>query len=172
MYGAAGKLHTIEDHVMCHATVESSTNLLKAEICTYYLYSCTLLERLFNVYRLLYVLNRAATHNTSRRTAAGRLIALYIYVQPWYGTARGLRSFRACTPTRMQPVGRDVPCKQRCTSDPQQHLILSSRPLHTNSGCGKREAHINWFMVIPETAAPVTGTTLRTPGPVPADSRQ
>ena len=30
--------------------------------------------------------------------------------------------------------------------------------------CGKREAHINWSMVIPKKAAPVTGTTLRTTG--------
>ena len=29
-------------------------------------------------------------------------------------------------------------------------------------GDGKREAHINWSMVIPEKAATVTGTTLRT----------
>ena len=25
--------------------------------------------------------------------------------------------------------------------------VLSTCPLHTNSGCGKREAHINWSMV-------------------------
>ena len=41
-----------------------------------------------------------------------------------------------------------------------------------NSGCGKREAHKNWSMVVPEKAAPVTGTTLRSTGRVPADSRQ
>ena len=42
------------------------------------------------------------------------------------------------------------------------------------SGCGKREAHINWSMVIPEKAAAfVTGITLsRTTGPVPADSER
>ena len=39
----------------------------------------------------------------------------------------------------------------------------------TKSGCGKREAEINWSMVIPEKA-PVTRTTLRTTGPMPADS--
>ena len=39
-------------------------------------------------------------------------------------------------------------------------------PLHTNrSGCGKIEAHINWSMVKPEKAAPVTGTTSRTASP-------
>ena len=43
---------------------------------------------------------------------------------------------------------------------------------HNSSGCGKREAHINWSMVIPEKAAPVTRTTLRTAGPVPVDFRQ
>ena len=39
-------------------------------------------------------------------------------------------------------------------------------PIHTKSGCGKREAHIIWSMVlnIPEKGAPITGTTLRTTG--------
>ena len=49
--------------------------------------------------------------------------------------------------------------------------ILSTCQLHINSGCGKREAHTNRSMVKPEKAAPVTGTTLRTTGPVPAQSR-
>ena len=49
--------------------------------------------------------------------------------------------------------------------------ILSTCLLHTNSGRGKREAHNSWSMVKPEKTAPVTGTTLRTTGPVPADSR-
>ena len=40
------------------------------------------------------------------------------------------------------------------------------------SRCGKREAHINWSMVTCKMAAPVTGTALRTTGPVPVDSRQ
>ena len=40
------------------------------------------------------------------------------------------------------------------------------------SGCEKREAHINWSVVTCKMAAPVTGTTLRTTGPVLADSRQ
>ena len=52
---------------------------------------------------------------------------------------------------------------------------MSSCPLHTtyriNIGSGKREAHINWSMVVPEKVAPVTGTTLRTTGCVPANSR-
>ena len=50
--------------------------------------------------------------------------------------------------------------------------ILSVSHMSTNSGCGKREEHIDWFMVVPEKAAPVIGTTLRTTGPVLADSRQ
>ena len=36
-------------------------------------------------------------------------------------------------------------------------------------GVGKEEAHKQWSMVTPE---PVTRTTLRTTGPMPADSRQ
>ena len=39
-------------------------------------------------------------------------------------------------------------------------------------GVGKEGPRINWSMGIPEKTAPVTGTTLRTTGPVPADSRQ
>ena len=34
------------------------------------------------------------------------------------------------------------------------------------------EGCINWSVVMPKKAAPVTGTTRRTIGPVPADSRQ
>ena len=37
--------------------------------------------------------------------------------------------------------------------------ILSTCPVHTNNGCGKREAQINWSMVVCKEAAPVTGTT-------------
>ena len=42
----------------------------------------------------------------------------------------------------------------------------------THSGCRKREAHIDWYIVRTAKAAPVTGTTLRTTGPVPTDFRQ
>ena len=44
--------------------------------------------------------------------------------------------------------------------------IISTCLFHTISGRGKREVHVNWSMVMP-----VTGTTLRNTGPVPADSR-
>ena len=52
--------------------------------------------------------------------------------------------------------------------------ILSTCPLNTNinSGRGNREAHIIWSMVTCKMAAHVTGTTLRTTGPVRADSGQ
>ena len=59
--------------------------------------------------------------------------------------------------------------------------INTACPLYTNNstdtiisimGMGKRGAHMNWSMVIPEKVAPFTGTTSRTSGPVPADSRQ
>ena len=42
----------------------------------------------------------------------GSLPCLCTYLQPWRGTARGLRSFRTCTTTRMQLEGRNVPYKQ------------------------------------------------------------
>ena len=55
-----------------------------------------------------------------------------------------------------------------CTYYP--HFILYAT---NSSGRGKREVHINWSMVTCKMAAPVvTGTTLRTTGPVPAESRQ
>ena len=57
-------------------------------------------------------------------------------------------------------------------TDATHFCLLSTCLLQTNSGCGKRETHINWSMVTCKMAAPVTGTTLRTTGPVPADSRQ
>ena len=54
-------------------------------------------------------------HDTWRRTAAaGRRITLCTYLQPRRGTARGLQSFGACTATRMQLEGRNLPCKQLC----------------------------------------------------------
>ena len=63
--------------------------------------------------------------HTSRRTAAaGRHITLCTYLQLWRGTVTGLRSFRAGTTTRMQLEGRNVPCKQYCTSGLQQHQIF------------------------------------------------
>ena len=46
---------------------------------------------------------------------------------------------------------------------------LETRPSYSR---GHRGAHIIWSMVIPRNAEPVTGTTLRITGPVPADSRQ
>ena len=50
------------------------------------------------------------------------------------------------------------------------HVLFTG--IYTSSGFGKRETHKNWFMVITEKVAPVTGATLRFTGPVPADSRQ
>ena len=63
-------------------------------------------------------------------------------------------------------------CGVVCTWYIYSPTVLSTCPLHTNSGCGQREAHINWSMMTCKKAAPVTGTTLRTTGPVPTDSRQ
>ena len=50
------------------------------------------------------------------------------------------------------------------------HFILYTNT--TCSGCRKRVAHIDSSMATCKMAAPVTGTTLRFTGPVPADSRQ
>ena len=53
--------------------------------------------------------------------------------------------------------------KTACSSTALYFIVslLSTWPLH-----------INWFMVTCKMATPVTGTILRTTGPVPADSRQ
>ena len=69
-------------------------------------------------------------------------------------------------------VQERVPNVEQSYSPRYLHRLLSTCLLHTNSGCGKREAHINWSMVTCKMAAPVTGTTLKTTGPMPADSRQ
>ena len=53
---------------------------------------------------------------------AGSLPSLCTYLQPWRGTAHGLRSFRTCTTTRMHLESRSVTCKQYC---------LCKRPLTT-----------------------------------------
>ena len=103
------KLHTIEYHVMCHATVVvSSTNVFKVEESRRLHVVLYTGESVPCIHSLLYVLdnNNAVTHNTSsRRTAAGRLTALLVYI---YTYNRGvvqhdvLRSFWTCTTTRMQ----------------------------------------------------------------------
>ena len=122
------KLYTIEDHVLCHVRVVSSINLLKDEESRrrhvlLKLYSAG--EPVQCIHRLPFVLNNAATHNTSRRTAAAaRLVALCACLQPWCCTARGLRSFGSCTNTRMQLAGRNGPCKQCCASGLQQQYLL------------------------------------------------
>ena len=54
------------------------------------------------------------------------------------------------------------------------HIALSAfLCAHTHcirAGCGKRRAHINWSMGLPELAASVNRVTLMTTGPVRADS--
>ena len=52
------------------------------------------------------------------------------------------------------------------------YIITHTCQPHINSGCGKREAHENRSMVIPEKGAPVPRTTLSITDPLPADSRQ
>ena len=72
-----------------------------------------------------YIMLPPTTHRQGLIYAAGKLVALYIYLlQPWRGTASHLRSFQACTITRMQLEGRNLPCKQYCASGLQQHTIM------------------------------------------------
>ena len=96
-------LRTIEEHVLCHATVVRSRNITKPRnlgVCTFY----SIGECVHCIHSLLYryVLANAVTHNTSRRAAAGRLIALLVDLLrtvAWYSA--GLRSFWTCTITHM-----------------------------------------------------------------------
>ena len=94
------KFHTIEDHVLCHTTVGSSTNIIKAEESRRLHVVVLVYWRVCSMYThsLLYVLDNAVTQSTSRKTTAGRLLALCTYLQPWRGTARVLQSLRTCTP--------------------------------------------------------------------------
>ena len=48
---------------------------------------------------------------------------------------------------------------------------MSTVPIYC-SGYGKREVNMNWSMVIPKKAAPITGITLTATIPAPAASRQ
>ena len=103
------------------------------------------------------------------------------------GTGRGRPNLSRERPNSQAPTGTGkiflVVRAQLATSRIGSHIRLmpclldvmtiNTCPLLRNtSGCGKRKAHKNWFMVIREKAAPVTRTTLRTTGPVPVDSRQ
>ena len=72
------KLRTIEDHVLCHATVVSSIKSKPRNlgVCTLY----TIGESVQCIHSLLYILDDAVTINTSRRTAAGRLVAFLVHL--------------------------------------------------------------------------------------------
>ena len=58
-------------------------------------------------------------------------------------------------------------CLRYCTFCTLSHMFAVPKLC-----VGKREAHINWSIVKPEHIASVTGTIVRTTGPVSADSRQ
>ena len=103
-------LHTIEYYVLCHTTVV----VIYSKVCSLYTPST------------VYFRYCCAPHNTSSRTAVGRLATLCTYLQPWRETARGLRSFRACTTTRMKLAGGNVPCKQ-CCAGVFQELLYHAR---------------------------------------------
>ena len=51
-------------------------------------------------------------------------------------------------------------------------LLKTICPFNANSGCGKREAHINIVYGDLPTQYPFETTLLRFTGPVPADFRQ
>ena len=70
----------------------------------------------------------------------GSLPSLCTYLQPWRGTERGIRSFRTCTTTRMFLESRNVPCKQYCASDLQQHIICTENVPAVQ--CTLRRLHI------------------------------
>ena len=75
---------------------------------------CSLLESLFNVYTVYEGLLRVGSLPCLCTT----------FLQPWRGTARGLRSFRTCAITRIQLEDRNIPCKKYCASG-LQHIICT-----------------------------------------------
>ena len=106
-YGAAGQLYS------CGCTSSTRLEIMSLAMPRLYvalMYSkpasarCTLLESLSNVYTV-YCMFEIMLSPTTRREGllrVGSLPCLCTYLQPWRGTARGLRSFRTCTTTRMQ----------------------------------------------------------------------
>ena len=74
---------------------------------------------------------------------------------------RGGKPEKAASVTRTTlmitgPVRRTLGSEICCI----RYFLYHTCPLHTTSGCGKRKAHINWSMVKPEKAAPITRSTL------------
>ena len=73
------------------------------------------------------------------------------------------------------PKGRGyapIPYYYYRVHDVSDNIILSTCPLHTTIGEVKeRKEHIGWSIVMPRQHPFVTGTTLRTTGLAPADSR-
>ena len=68
---------------------------------------------------------------------------------------------------------RGQDCATHIVIDNLIHVLFVSHipTTYQKCGLGKREAQIS-TLVTPEKAAPVTGTALRTTGPVPTNSRQ
>ena len=109
------KFHTtIEDPVLCHATVVSSKNINEAEefrclrVVLYYWIVCSM-------YCIHIPYNNDVTHNTSRRTAAGRLFA------PTYN--RGVVQHGSSIVSDLHDYTNaarrsHVPCKPYCASGP------------------------------------------------------
>ena len=109
------KLHTIEDHVLCYATAVRSTNLLKSRRRLHVLQLYSVGDSFQRIHRLTYVSDSACHPQHIAKDCYGQahcLVHLLTTTLAWYSTTRGLRSFRACTTTRMQLAGRNVPCKQ------------------------------------------------------------
>ena len=125
-YGAADQLHSYG----CANPIRS-----KVTSCTMprLLSSSDLLKRSRGISASMYVLQLcstgevqciAATLSTCHREGLlqiGSLPGGPTCNKSCHGTARGLRPFWACTATRIQLAGRNLPCKH--TNDLQQHVI-------------------------------------------------
>ena len=108
----------------------------------------------------------AVHHNTQQRLGGGGIRRQETYVGEVQSCKFDARPFVIFSQVFLCPLGS--------SSYP---ILLSLSAVdwanqHACSGYGKRETGIDWFMVMPEKAAPVTGTILMTTGPVPAESRQ
>ena len=86
-----------------------------------------------------------------------------------YGTMLPTSSIGACLVQSLQHTRYSLQYTSVQYSTVQHR---PSVPVVRARGYEKKGTHVDWSNVLPEKTAPVTETTWRTTGPVPADSRQ
>ena len=139
-YGAAGQLYSCGCASSTRSKIMLSCSMPRLLVLIAQIYSnprnlgvCTLYsigDSVQCIYRLLYVLDNTATHNTSRRTAAGRLIALLVHLLAtvaWYSTWSSIVSDwhnHTNAAQRPQRAMQTVQCKRPPTSKTKIYHLL------------------------------------------------